>query len=39
MADKVESFLAGISAGQTNIYQDLSVSKDAAVILSAERAW
>ncbi len=39
VADKVESFLAGISAGQTNIYQDLSVSKDAAVILSAERAW
>lgn len=39
VADKVEAFLAGLSAGQTNIYQDLSVSKDATVILSAERAW
>ena len=39
VADKVESFLQGISAGQTNIYQDLSSSRNATVILSAERAW
>jgi len=39
VADKVESFLAGISAGQRNIYQDLSSSREATVMLSDARAW
>ena len=39
VADKVQSLLAAVTAGESNVYQVLESSKELAVIMSDARAW